>query len=158
MVLSMLQVEPLPQSDRVVAGFVARGEEEGDGLTAQPIEQTLDCRLRRRLAEFGIIGGLEFFPTRRIAVKAAAQGVAGGNLLQPKVDPRLFPRQAAGPKAVHQDADAVIVVGRVVDAFDARLMSSHLGPTAITNFEQLGVARVSRNRSCSKFVIAVGPK
>jgi hypothetical protein len=124
MVLSMLQVEPFLQSDCVVAGLVVGGEEEGDGLAVQPLEQAMERRLRRRLAEFGIIGGLEFFPTRRIAVKAAAQGVARGNLLQPKVDPRLFPRQAAGPKAVHQDAHAVIVVGRVVDAFDARLMSS----------------------------------
>jgi hypothetical protein len=33
-----LQVEPSLQSDRVVAGFVAGGEEQRDGLTCLPIE------------------------------------------------------------------------------------------------------------------------
>lgn len=46
------QLEPLLQSDRVVVDLVAGGEEQGDRLPAQPIEQSLDslsgpCRRRR---------------------------------------------------------------------------------------------------------------
>src|ERR1700751_4018684 len=97
MILSILRVEPFLQGDRVVAGLVAGGKEERDGLAAQPLEQAMERGVRRRLAQFGIIGGLEFFPTRRIAVKAAAQDAAGGYLLQPKVDLRPLPPQPARP-------------------------------------------------------------
>ena len=39
------QVEPFLQSDRVVAGLVAGGEEQRDGLACLPIEQVANRRL-----------------------------------------------------------------------------------------------------------------
>ena len=53
----------------------SRGEEQGDGRSPQPIEQVADARLRRRLFEFGVVGGFEIFPGRGVAMIAAAQPV-----------------------------------------------------------------------------------
>ena len=52
-----------------------------DGLAVEAIEQVADRRLRRRPFEFGIVGGLEVFPSRRIAMVAPAQRVARRDLL-----------------------------------------------------------------------------
>src|SRR5271166_586465 len=112
-------VEPLLQSGGVVAGLVAGGEEQGDRPAGQSIEQVVDSRLRRLPFEFGVIGGLEVFPSRRIAVVAATQDIAWCDFLQPEIDLRPLPRQAAGPEPIHQDADAALRVRRLIDAFDA---------------------------------------
>ena len=112
-------VQPLLQGNGVVASFVAGGEKQGDGLPAQAIEQVSDRRLLQRLFEFGIIGGLEFIPSRRIAVEAAAQGIARGDFLQPKVDLRPLAQQPPRPQAINQNADPVFVARRLINTFDA---------------------------------------
>jgi len=45
--------QPFFHSDRVIAALVTAGEQQGDGLAAQRIEQHANCRLRGRLFEFG---------------------------------------------------------------------------------------------------------
>jgi hypothetical protein len=76
-----------------------------------------DRRLHRRLVELGTIGGLEFFPALRVAVEEPAQSIAGGDFLQPKIDPCPFLRQAAWPKAINQNTNAVCILRRFVNPF-----------------------------------------
>src|SRR5271169_1937605 len=47
-------VQPLLQRHRVVADLVAGGEEQGDGLACQPIDQVANRRLRRLKFEFQV--------------------------------------------------------------------------------------------------------
>ena len=51
-----------------------------------------------------------------------AQSIAGGDFLQPKIDLRALARQAARPQPIHQDADAVRRVRRLIDALDAQVL------------------------------------
>jgi hypothetical protein len=76
-----------------------------------------DRRLHRRLVELGTIGGLEFFPALRVAVEEPAQSIAGGDFLPPKIDPCPFLRQAAWPKAINQNTNAVCILRRFVNPF-----------------------------------------
>src|SRR6516165_9627963 len=91
------RLQPLLQRGRVVMGLVARGEQQGDRRTGQPVEQVARGGLRRLAFEFRVIGGPECVPTGGIAVEPAAQRVARRKLLQPNRDLRLFARQPAWP-------------------------------------------------------------
>src|ERR1700730_4919301 len=71
----------------------------------------------------------------RIAVEAAAQGVAPSYFLQPEIDLRPLARQTAGPQAIHQDADAVFRVRRLIDPFDPQRLSDHFAPTTTIKVE-----------------------
>jgi hypothetical protein len=53
---------------------------------AQPDAQIGGGGKRRLFRQLGPIGGDEIFPARGIVIKAAAQRVAGRDLLEPEVD------------------------------------------------------------------------
>ena len=59
-------------------------------------------------------------------MEPAAQGVARCDFLQPEIDLRALPRQAAGPQAIDQYADAVSSIGRLVHALDTQVLAAHL--------------------------------
>ena len=106
----------------LVSSRAANSRVTGSRLSGASLEHR---RLRRLLFEFGVIGGLEVYPTRRVAVEAAAKRIARRDFLQPQVDLRPLPRQTAGPQAIHQDADAVFRVRRPIDAFDPQPLLGH---------------------------------
>src|SRR5205814_263519 len=100
---------------------------------------------RRRLFEFGVIGGLEVFPARRIAMETAAQGVARRDFSQPQIDLRPLPREAARPQPIHQDANAVCGIRWFIDPFDAEWLPGHFVPETTIKVD---VPWASTRRSC----------
>src|SRR6516164_3009348 len=102
---------------------------------AQPIEQLANRRLRRRLFEFGEIGNLELFPMLGITMEAAAQRAARGYFLQPQLDLRSLPRQAARPQPIDQYANAVLRIGRLIDALHPQRGPGHFAPATTIKVE-----------------------
>src|SRR4029077_2054027 len=84
----------------------------------QPIEQFVDSRLRWGLFQFGVISGLEGAPSRGIPVEPTAQSVARRDFLQPEIDLCALARQPARPQPVHQYAEPVRRIRRLIDALD----------------------------------------
>ena len=58
-------------------------------------------------------------------MEPAAQGVARCDFLQPEIDLRALPRQAAGPQPIHQYADAVRRIRQLLDAPNAQVLAGH---------------------------------
>src|SRR5262249_41304492 len=118
-------LKPFLQRDCVVTGLVPCRKEQGDRSFGHTLAQLADGLLGCRLRQFGIIGGLELVPPRRVAMEEPAQCVARRDVLEPQPDLRALSRHAARPKAINQDTDAVLVVRRIVDPFDPQQMPSH---------------------------------
>jgi hypothetical protein len=70
----------------------------------------LSRRAPRRFAfQFVGVGGEERPPSIGIAMELTTQRIAWRDDLHPKIDMRLFLRQAARPKAIDQHAEAILL-------------------------------------------------
>src|SRR5208282_6426690 len=94
---SIQPFQPGLQRDRIVVGLVARRVEERDRLAAQVFAQTGDRRACRLSPKLAVVGCDELLPFARVAMKAAAQRLARGDVLEPQIDARLFFRDTARP-------------------------------------------------------------
>src|SRR5579872_5216347 len=110
--------DQLLQGDRVVVRFVARSIEQRRRLPMSAFAQRLQSGGGRLLLELFGVSCDEFSPCRGIAMQAAPQFIARGDVLEPKIDTRLILGESARPQTIDQNAKSVGAAGRLVYAFD----------------------------------------
>src|ERR1700722_16770840 len=109
--------------------LVAGAVKQRDMAGAQVPEQQLRGRLGGVALELGEIGFAELLPVVDPTVGLLAQLVARRDVLEPQVDLRLLLGKPARPQAIDQDAHAVTLGRRVVDALEGGLVD-HGQPSA----------------------------
>src|SRR5687767_3733606 len=117
--LAMLSAKQIAKHDHVIMELVARAVEQRRGPFADGILQRLQGLAVR--IEFAAVAALEFAPSLGIVAEPFAQSRARRDLLQPEIDGGLLLREPARPETINEDAAAVVIRFRLVDALDHKL-------------------------------------
>src|SRR6185369_5739924 len=114
------------ESDSVVVIEVVGAEEEGDIVFPRSLqERTPGFAI---LFQLPFVAAAEFSPSCRVMSEPAPQLITWRNILQPAIQPERLFFHPAGPETVNQEAETVVLSGRVIDPFDTYHFSDLNGP------------------------------